>query len=489
MRKTILVLILALSVWGASAQGPDLNIIHFNDVYEIEPVSGGALGGAARVATLINERAGKNPLILFSGDAFSPSIMSSIFKGQQMVDVFNRLGLDYATVGNHELDLGLDVAVQRIGESEFPWMAANLFDDSGQPYAGSISSTLVDWNGVKVGIFGLVGNWLDLVGPNAKAQYSDFIAAGQTIAQDLKAQGAQVIIAVTHMEMDEDRALAQAVPDIDLILGGHDHDPMNEVVNETLIWKTGSDFRTLGELKVFLIPGQKALILPNYIPVTASVAEEPAMAAVVAGYAATLDAELGQPIGDTQVALDATRAAVRTTESNFGNLITDASRAFTSADVAIMNGGGIRTDQMYGPGQLTRRDIQAVLPFGNVVIVVELSGADLVAALENGISEVEKTSGRFPQISGATYKYDPSLAPGQRILEVTVAGQPLDPAKTYSVAINDFIGSGGDGYEVFINAPRLLNEAGGPLLAEVVMNYVLENGSIAPGVEGRITTP
>ncbi len=340
-----------------------------------------------------------------------------------------------------------------------------------------------------MGIVGLLGDWLDLVGPIAQAHYNDFIAVGQQEVQNLKAQGAQFIIALTHMDMDEDRALAQAVPDIDLILGGHDHDPMHEIVNNTLIWKTGSDFRTLGELKVFLIPGQKALILPNYIPVTASVADEPAMAALVADYASTLDAELGLPVGETAVALDATRAAVRTTESNFGNLIADASRAFTGADVALMNGGGIRTDQMYGPGQLTRRDIQAVLPFGNVVITVEVSGADLVTALENGVSEVEKTSGRFPQISGATYKYDPAAPAGARILEVTVGGQPLDPARMYVVAINDFIGSGGDGYEVFSNAPRKLSEAGGPLLANTVMDYIAQQGTISPSVEGRITTP
>jgi 2',3'-cyclic-nucleotide 2'-phosphodiesterase (5'-nucleotidase family) len=489
MRK-ILGLLLVSIMGMVSAQGPDLHIIHFNDVYEIEPVSGGALGGAARVATIFNEHANDNPLILFSGDALSPSIMSSIFKGQQMIDVFNQLGLDYAVVGNHEMDFGLELAVERISQSQFPWLSANVTDAvSGAPYAGSIPSVLTDWNGVQVGIVGLLGNWLDLVGPNAQAQYNDFITVGQQEVQNLKAQGAQFIIALTHMDMEEDRALAQAIPDIDLIVGGHDHDPMHEIVNNTLIWKTGSDFRTLGELKVFLIPGQKALILPNYIPVTASVAEEPNMAALVADYASTLDAELGQSVGETTVALDATRSGVRTTESNFGNLIADASRAFTNADVALVNGGGIRTDQMYGPGQLTRRDIQAVLPFGNVVITVEVSGADLVAALENGVSEVEKTSGRFPHISGATYKYDPAAPAGARILEVIVGGQALDPAKMYVVAINDFIGSGGDGYEVFANAPRRLSEAGGPLLANVVMDYVTQQGTISPGVEGRITTP
>lgn len=490
MRKIMLGLMMLSSLWYASAQGPDLNIIHFNDVYEIEPVSRGALGGAARVASVIKEHAVHNPMILFSGDALSPSIMSSVFKGKQMIDVFNQLGLDYAAVGNHEMDFGLDVALERFSQSQFPWLSANMFDtETGGYYAGSQGMALVEWNGLKVGLVGLLGDWLDLVGPSAKASYKDYVGVAQQAVQDLRAQGAQLIIALTHMDMAEDRALAEAVPGIDLILGGHDHEPLHEVVNNTLIWKTGSDFRTLGALKVFVIPGQKAVVLAKQIPVTAAIPEDPAMAVLVADYVNVLNAELQQPIGESAVALDATRSGVRTMESNFGNLITDAVRAFTGADVAIMNGGGIRTDQMYGPGQLTRGDIQAVLPFGNVVITIQLSGADLLAALENGVSQVERTSGRFPQISGATFKYDPSAPAGSRILEVTVDGQPLDPARMYIVAINDFIGGGGDGYEVFVNAPRVISEVGGPLLANTVMDYVLQQGTVAPGVEGRITTP
>ena len=157
MRK-LLGLLLVSIIGIVSAQGPDLNIIHFNDVYEIEPVSGGALGGAAQGSNHHREHANDNPLILFSGDALSPSIMSSIFQGKQLIDVFNQLGLDYAVVGNHEMDFGLELAVERIGQSQFPWLSANVTDSvSGGPYAGSISSVLVDWNGVKVGncrIFG-----------------------------------------------------------------------------------------------------------------------------------------------------------------------------------------------------------------------------------------------------------------------------------------------------------------------------------------------
>jgi 2',3'-cyclic-nucleotide 2'-phosphodiesterase (5'-nucleotidase family) len=464
-------------------------ILHFNDVYEIEPVNGGELGGAARIATLVNERADKNPLMLFSGDTFSPSIMSTLFQGSQMVDVYNHLGLDYAVWGNHEFDYGPELALQRAGESQFPWLSTNLLDaQTGEPLSGGVHLAVTDWNGTKVGLIGLVNNWLNLTSAGDNAQYNDYIPAAQAAVAELKAQGAELIIALTHMDMADDRELATAVPEIDLILGGHDHDPMHEVVNGTLIWKTGSDFRTLGELRVFKVPGQKDIILPKYIPVTANITEDPDMAAVVASYTSQLDAELGQVIGETTVALDATRSGVRTGESNFGNIITDAIRAYAQTDVAIMNGGGIRTDQMYGPGELTKRDIYAVLPFGNIVTSIELTGAQLKEALENGVTNVEDGAGKFPQVSGLSFVYDPSAPAGARLVEVVVGGAPLDETRTYTVAINDFINEGGDGYEVFASAPQLITEATGPLLATVVVDYVAANGPISPAVEGRIST-
>lgn len=486
-RLCFTVLGLALLAGVASAQGPDLNILHFNDVYEIEPVQGGTLGGAARVATLVNERADSNPMILFSGDLFSPSIMSTVFQGAQMVDVFNQLGTDYAVFGNHEFDFGPEVAMTRLDESSFPWLSTNLLEvGTSQAFAGGTLTELVNWDGLNVGIIGLVEDWRNLTSAGENADYVDYVAAGRDAAQALKAQGADIVIALTHMEMRHDRVLAEQVPEIDLILGGHDHEPMHEVVNNTLIWKTGSDFKTLGQLKVYYLAGQKALVLPQYIAVTTRIAEDPAMAAVVADYAAVLDEELGQTIGQAEVSLNALRGSVRTEETNFGNLIADASRAFTGADVSLMNGGGIRSDTEYGPGDLTRKDIFSVLPFGNVVITIELSGADLLAAFENSVSSVENVSGRFAQLSGATLLYDPAAPAGSRIISATVGGQALDPDATYIVAVNDFIGSGGDGYEMFTDAPRLLNEAGGPLLAEVVINYVTEQGAVAPALEGRI---
>lgn len=485
--KKLVVFFAALLLSISLAQA-DFTIVHFNDVYEIEPVDGGARGGAARVAALINQY--DNPLVLFSGDLFSPSIMSGIFQGSQMVDVFNHLGVDYAVFGNHEFDFGPEVTLQRVSESNFPWLSTNFLDTaSGQPFANGISEALVDWNGVKVGLMGLIEDWQDLTSAGDSATYVDFVEAARASAQSLEAQGAEMLIALTHMEMRNDRVLAEQVPELDLILGGHDHEFMQEVVNGTLIWKTGSDFRTVGTLKVITIPGQKAIVIPQNHNITADMPEDPAVAEVVAGYTAALDAELNQPIGETLVALDAQRATVRTQESNFGNLIADASLAFTGADVAIVNGGGIRTDALYGPGVLTRRDIFAVLPFGNVVISLEVSGADLLAALENGVSSVEAGAGRFPQVGGMSFSYNPGAAAGSRITNVTIGGSPLDPNATYVVTTNDFVGSGGDGYAMFTDAPRILSEAGGPLLAEVVINYISANAPISPEVEGRINTP
>lgn len=218
------------------------------------------------------------------------------------------------------------------------------------------------------------------------------------------------------------------MPENDLILGGHDHEPIVTVAGDTLVWKAGSDFRTVGELGVYALRTVEPLVIPRFLTVDATVAEEPEMKAVVDGYVATLDDELGEPIGD-------------------------AMREYAGADLAIANGGGIRSDAVYGPGTLARRDVMSVLPFGNVVVSLRLGGAEVLEALENSVSQYEDGAGRFPQLSGATIRVDPSRPPG---------------------------------FEVFAGAPRIIDASGGRLLASVVMDYIDRNAPVAPQVEGRI---
>jgi len=206
-------------------------------------------------------------------------------------------------------------------------------------------------------------------------------------------------------------------------------------------------------------------------------------------YMDKLDQELNVVIGTTSVVLDSQRNSVRTGETNMGNLIADAMRAGVDADIAITNGGGIRGDRTYDAGtELTRRDIQTELPFGNVTVLLELTGAQVLEALENGVSRIEDTAGRFPQVSGLIFSYDPSKAAGDRVTDVSVGGAALRPNATYRVATNDYMAGGGDGYAVFTGGTTIIDASGATYMASMVMDYITGQGSVAPKLEGRITS-
>jgi len=220
---------------------------------------------------------------------------------------------------------------------------------------------------------------------------------------------------------------------------------------------------------------------------TATVAPDPEVAALVDGFQKEFTKEMDVPLGTTQYELDSRNAVVRTQEAAIGNLIADAMRVSLRADIAIMNGGGIRSGAVYPAGaQLTRKDVLAELPFDNRVVTVEMSGIDVRRAIENGLSLLPNAAGRFPQVSGMTIEADATRPPGQRVLSVKVGDAPLDDAKVYKVATNDFLARGGDGYTMFSDAVRLLPDPDSPLLANEVMVYIRQQGTARERVEGRI---
>ena len=215
--------------------------------------------------------------------------------------------------------------------------------------------------------------------------------------------------------------------------------------------------------------------------------EQREIAARVKGYTDRLDADLNVVIGKTRTDLDSRKEAVRTREASMGNLITDALREALKADAAITNGGGLRGDAFYPAGSdLRRRDFFAENPFGNVGVLVEMTGAALLSALENGVSKVEDKGGRFPQVSGIRFTYDPKLPAGTRVIEASVGGKPLDPAAVYRVATNDYLLRGGDGYDAFPKAKVIVDPSGAVLIATITMEYVAARGTVEPKVEGRI---
>lgn len=477
------------------AEPVTITFLHTNDVYEIAPVNG--RGGFAPLATLLEqERArSEHTITTFGGDLISPSVLSGLTQGAQMIEFMNVLGTDVAVPGNHEFDFGPEVAAARIQASEFPWLGTNLRGPDGGPAVGTVDLEMIDIGGYKIGLFGLLAPETDvLASPGPDITFASPIETAQTAVAQLREQGADLIVALTHLNLAVDQELARSVEGIALILGGHDHNPITIAEGDTLIVKAGYDAHHLAAVdlvvdRVMERDQEVVEAIPSWRYVsTAGVAPHPEVQGVVDLYEQLLDDELGVAVGTTTVELDSRRDTVRTTESNFANLIADALRETVGADVAIANGGGIRGDRVYDAGAvLTRKDILSELPFGNVTVLIELSGADLLEALENGVSEVEDKAGRFPQVSGMTFTYDAAAPAGSRIVEVEVAGEPLDPNRTYTVATNDYVFSGGDGYEALSRGKALIDASGATLMASMVMDYIAAQGEVAPAVEGRIT--
>lgn len=480
---------LLLSILSCATAKPErhFTIIHFNDIYQLEPTNGGKTGGAARVKTIIDGLSQEDPLVLFSGDLFGSSQNALVLKGEDMVETINRLGLDYAVFGNHEFDFGLDVAKERVAQSKFVWIATNLADAQTQsPLAGAVPSVLTENGGVKIGIIGLIEDWLSETQAGPNAHYEDFIASGSRVAKELRSKGAEVVIALTHMSMPNDEALAKAVPEIDIILGGHDHDPMQETIDKTLILKSGSDWINLSVIRESLVPGETPSTSIDTIPVTDATQEDPATKKLVRDYVLKAIPDAEDKVGETEVPLDVHQTAVRTRETPVGNLVADAMRVATGADMALTNGGGLRSNQTYPPGILHKKDIANILPFPNTVVVLELTGAQIRTALESGLAKTGQPSGAFPHVSGISFAYDPAQPVGSRVKSISAGNVPLDDAKNYTLATNDFVAAGGSGYAILKTALKRPSPTNGKLLVTVVSDYIKKHGIVAPQNEGRV---
>jgi 5'-nucleotidase len=469
-----------------------LTILQINDVYEIIPVERGKRGGLARVATLRDRIARESPHLVFvlPGDFLSPSTMSSLFQGGQMVAALNAIGLDLATFGNHEFDFGADVTRDRIRESRFTWVSANVLDpETGLPFGGAVPFVLREYDGIRVAFFGLVTPETHSLSKGARdLKFLDPIQAAKDVVARARRAKADLIVALTHQDMADDKQLAAAIPEIDLILGGHEHVPLDARVGNALILKTGSDAVFLGRIDVAVSIGRDGRRVEStweLIPVTDEVPAQPEVAAVVKQYEDLMAAQLNVVVGATAVPLDTRNEIVRAQESAVGSLIADLMRTAMQADVALVNGGGLRGNAVTPAGDLRRGDVLKILPFANKVVKLEVGGEALRAALESGLSQVERTAGRFPQVSGIRYTFDPARPAGSRLVSVSVGGRPLEPQARYTLATFDFILGGGDGYTMLQQARVLVKPENGPIDSDLFLDR-LKAGPISPVLDGRI---
>jgi 5'-nucleotidase len=479
----------------AAQETARVTLLLVNDVYQYAPVDRGARGGLGRVLTLKKRIQAESPdtLFLLAGDTISPSVESLKYKGAQMIDAWNAVGLDYAVFGNHEFDFGPQVLLERMNESKFVWLNANVVNhQTGATFGATPPFVVRDIGGVKIGLLGIV--LPDTKTTSKPGAENDFLSPCETAAKYvplMQSQGAGVIVALTHLSMRGDKELARCAPAIDLILGGHEHTLLQSLSGRAPIFKMTSDARELGQFDLYVnrATGRLENMDWKVIPVTAETPEDPAFVAAMSKYQAYMR-ELAQRVGRTTTDIDARSAAGRQRETNAGSFIADAFRAAVKSDAAILNGGSIRADDIIPAGPLTRRDVLALLPYPDPVLKLQVTGATLRAALEHGLKRAAPTAepGEFPQVSGLRYVYNAAAAPGARLVSITINGKPLDDAKTYTLAAGKFIAEGGDGYAMLKDAPRLVAAEQSPKAPDILHKTITAAGNkgIAPRADGRI---
>lgn len=496
MNKSLLSFVFLLTFFlPAQSQTVRVTILHLNDTYQFTPVDGGRRGGLGRVMTIKKETLNENPntIMTLGGDTLSPSVETRTYKGAQMIDAWNTVGLDYSVFGNHEFDLKTADLLQRMKESKFTWLGANVVDTkTGKVFADTPPYVIRSIGGVKIGIIGLLlPETKETSSMEASLNVTDYCSAARQLVPKMRKRGANVIIGLTHLFMQQDKKLAGCA-DFDLILGGHEHTLLQSSANGTPIFKMWADAREVGKFDLYIDKktGRLASVDWEIIPVTDAIPEAPEFAAVVAKYKDLLD-KLAVKVGATFVELDALSKSVRTKETNIGNFIADAYRKAADADAALVNGGSIRADLIYNPGPLTMRDVLSMLPFNNPIVKVEVSGKLLADILEHGVarSAEDNEPGRFPQVSGMSFKFDTRKLPGQRVSDITVGGKPLDMNKTYTLATSDFLVSrGGDGYTMFKDAKILISADKAQKDSDVFEQAIRSSpdSTISPRLEGRI---
>lgn len=520
--RSLLLASVALTSFTSAAQADyTLTVLHTNDFHaRFEPISkydsgcsaednteGKCFGGSARLATAIAaERAASNNSILVDGgDQFQGTLFYTYYKGKLAAEMMNRFGYDAMTVGNHEFNDGPEVLRGFMDAVNFPVLMSNA-DVSKEPALADVlkKSTVIERGGEKLGLIGLTPeDTHELSSPGAHVHFHDPIPAVKAEIAKLKAQGINKIIVLSHSGYELDLKMAAEVPEIDLIVGGHSNTllsntqeravgPYPTFVGNVPIVQAYAYGKFLGKLQItFDDDGNVLSATGEPLIMDADVNENALVKARIAEAAVPLDQIRNKVIGSVGGSIEGDRSVCRVQECPMGNLVADAMLERVKdqgIDIAIANSGGIRAS--IDAGDVTMGEVLTVLPFQNTLSTFQITGATLIEALENGVSQVEEVKGRFPQVSGMKFTWDPSVAPGEgRISEVMVmqdgAFVPVDPAATYGVVSNNFIRGGGDGYKMFRSAANAYDF--GPDVADVLAEYVAQNAGYAPYIDGRIS--
>lgn len=475
----------------AQQPAPSFTLLLVNDIYKMSDEKG--RGGFARAAGIAKAERAKGVPVLFchAGDCYSPSLMSGFDQGAHIVAMQNKMGIDVFVPGNHEFDFGKENYLKLTAAQNYPTFAANLRDAAGDILPHHRDSQIFALGGIKVGVIGAAFDPTPQVSFPGDLKFSSTMEALRREAKALKGQGADILVAVVHADRKTDYEIVRSRV-VDIVLTGHDHDLAIAYDGKVVMVESNEEGNYVTAIDIAVsIRGEGAARQVSWTPTfrvndSRSATPDPDVAAIAKGYESELSKELDVDIATLAAPLDSRTGVIRTQETAIGNLIADAIRSATGAQLAITNAGGIRANKQYAAGQkLTRRDVLSELPFGNATVMVEITGKDVKDAIENGLRDAPQGAGRFPVVSGLSFEADLKQPQGSRVLSVTVEGKPIDPAAKYTVASNNFLLEGGDGYTALGRGRTLIGLTDGKLMANEVMVYLRKLGTVDAKVEGR----
>ncbi len=457
------------------------------------------VGGIAYLAQAAEElRKEKPSLLLAAGDMIQGSNWANLFQGKSVIELMNQMRFDAMTLGNHEFDFGQEALKERAREATFPFLAANI---DGLPIVKPyVIKTL---QGIKIAIIGIISEETPILTHPKNVAGLKFLSTSKTTekyVEELRT-GADVIIILSHMGYQADMVLADKIKDIDVIVGGHSHTDLERAtqVGKTIIVQAWEHARALGVLDLKLENRKITGFTDRLIDIKpGQMKKDSAVNAIVEKYSNKVDEALHEVVGETKVELDGENTRAR--ETNFGDLVADVVRQKSGAMIAILNGGSIRAS--VGKGRIKLEELYTALPFDNYIVAFSVTGKQVRETLEHAMSAIDKGGGGFPQVSGLNFTYSPRPGGSAEVKDILVAGAPLEPDKLYTVATNDFIAAGGDGYTVFkdvlrsskdystqggsIKSEGLVYSDPGTWLRDVLVDYIKAQKVIFPKVEGRI---
>lgn len=466
-------------------------VLTVNDIYECEKNEFG-VGGLAELHTLIkNKKVDKDCIVTLNGDFLSASALSGKCGGANMIDILNTMPFDIVTLGNHEFDFGAKTLIERLGETKkhITYLNSNIFDSETKKLMQPTQEfrIMVLESGVKVGIFAVCTQKTpELSKPGPSVYFEDVVDCSKRMIKKLRGEGCDCVLAITHLDIAQDRQLAVAAPGIDIILGGHDHNVHTQYQGETFIHKSGQNGNFLAtiefsiEKKTITFQGTsmtKVLIYPNLeLTLNRGNVGDPITKERVDYWQSQLPKDSNDPIALIGKTLRSSTESVRTKETNFANLYADALRNAFDSDIGFLTGGSVRGDYTYYPGTyITKGQLSSESPFPNECIVCEVQGKVFLEAVEFGLSKFGQTVGMFPHFSrGLNIEFDHTQPIGKRIVRALFKNKPLDPERMFTIASTSYLLGGGDGYSMFKGCKEVKHENSGKLIYNVIYDWLTE---------------